>query len=167
MVLGLYWLDSSSFITVDNFGLKVWSTGESAPLMALDIFSDDADTSFSEIISIDYKNNWLVLTYPDIIKICEVIVSEKCIEVGKTFALESSGRIQDSILGMTEKSLIVFKQHPYELVIYSFQGDVLQTINLQDAISEVAAPEELSDKDVVKKLLLNKQTSKLLIQLGS
>ncbi|KAM3163587.1 Far8 [Lachancea thermotolerans] len=165
IVLGLYWLDNQTFFTVDNFGLKVWLTTESAPHLSLDVFDGSSDVSFSDIGSIDFKNGWLVLTCLDVVHIWEVVVTGKAINIGSRHKVEGTGKVVDSILGMTEKSLILFKEDPYELVIYTFGGDILQRISLQEAVSKQTDSADTSN-DGCKKLLLNKQSSKLLIQLG-
>ncbi|SCV05684.1 LANO_0H12904g1_1 [Lachancea nothofagi CBS 11611] len=165
IVLSLHWLDNQSFLTVDNFGLKVWQITESAPCFALDAFDDESAVSFPDIQSVDFKNKWLVLTCNNVIHIWEVIVDSKSIDIGSKHKLEDSGRILDSILGMTEKSLIVLKREPYKLVIYSFQGELLQSISLQEEINKFKGTKEEIDESTCK-LLLNKQSSKLMVQLG-
>ncbi|CUS20524.1 LAQU0S01e08548g1_1 [Lachancea quebecensis] len=165
IVLGLYWLDNQTFFTVDNFGLKVWLTTESAPHLSLDVFDGSSNVSFSDIGSIDFKNGWLVLTCTDVVHIWEVFVGEKVIKIGSRHKVEGTGKVISSILGMTEKSLILFKEDPFELVIYTFGGDVLQRISLQEEVSKQTDSTD-TNNDGSKKLLLNKQSSKLLIQLG-
>ncbi|SCV03656.1 LAME_0H12178g1_1 [Lachancea meyersii CBS 8951] len=165
MVLNIFWLDNQSFLTVDNFGLKVWQIAESAPLTTMDVFTDEAKVIFADIRSVDFKNKWLVLTTSDAVHIWELSITADSIKIVNTNRLENLGPLLDSILGMTEKSLIIFKQEPFELVIYTFQGESLQKISLQEEISAAFKDSGVTD-DFCRRLLLNKQSSKLLIQLG-
>ncbi|SCU81794.1 LAFA_0C07206g1_1 [Lachancea sp. 'fantastica'] len=165
MVLDMFWLDNQTFLTIDNFGLKVWQTSESAPLSTLDVFNDESLVSFPDIQSVNFKNKWLMLTTNNAVHIWELSISAESIKIVSENTLDKLGVLLDSILGMTEKSLIIFKQDPYELVIYTFQNEVLQTISLQDDIT--AAFQDVSTiDDSCRRLLLNKRSSKLLIQLG-
>ncbi|CEP63929.1 Far8p LALA0_S09e05666g [Lachancea lanzarotensis] len=165
MVLNMFWLDNHSFLTVDNFGLKVWQTSESAPLSTLDVFNDELIVNFSDIQSVDFKNKWLMLTTSHAVHIWELSINADSIKIVSENTLDKLGTLLDSILGMTEKSLIIFKKDPYELVIYTFQNEVLQRISLQDDIAGVFPDLSLID-DSCRRLLLNKRSSKLLIQLG-
>ncbi|SCU94481.1 LADA_0G08790g1_1 [Lachancea dasiensis] len=166
IVLGLFWLDNQRFLTVDNFGLKVWRVSESTPCLALDLFDENSDVNFSSIQSVDLKNSWLIMTSNDTIHIWEVLIDSKSIKIGEKYSIADPARILDSILGMTEKSLIVFKREPYEIVIYTFQGERLQKVRLQGELDKTKESTEQVD-GTGRKLLLNKQTSKLMIQLAN
>lgn len=165
-LLGLYWLDSQKFLTVDNYGLKVWSINENDPLLKLDVFQASTELKFDDILNIDFKNKWLVLTKIDKVHIWEVLRTKNNLKIGSKYTVQATSKIADSILGMTEKSLIVFYEDFCELVIYNFQGEVLQKVSLKDTIEKGRKAQTFNDVHVGK-LYLNKQSSKLLIQLDN
>lgn len=162
-VLDLYWLDSEKFFTVDNVGLKVWSINDNNPVVKLDIFSDDYenDFTFQDIQDVDFKNKWLVFSCSNSIYIRELVITAKEIKIEKKYVVKTACAVSDVILGITEKSLIVFYGDSYDIVIYNFQGEKLQVVKLKDVLSQSTLT-----KDDATKLFLNKESSKMLIQVG-
>lgn len=161
----IYWLDCDRFLTLDGVGIKLFSIKDETPISNFDIFGNKAaETDFkelklSDVKAHDFKNNLLLLATPEKIYLIELSISPSSqnISKGKNYTIDVNKNILDAKFGITEKSLIVFYSEPYELVIYDFQGKVLQKIDLSKLITFSLG------KNSKPMLFLNKKSSKLLI----
>lgn len=108
--------------------------------------------SFDDIINIDFKNKFLLIAannkpHVNIWELNNIDASDDVpIDIKETYVIShdddddddadgDATDILDCILGITEKSLILLSSNPYQLVIYNFEGVLLQKIDLKiDAI---------------------------------
>ncbi|AEY95133.1 FABR074Cp [Eremothecium gossypii FDAG1] len=160
-VLGLFWWDSKTFMTLDTNGLKVWSVELPEPVMLWECFQD---LPFETVDMVDFKNKWLVL------KVAEKILIWKICTTGEQHTLQMSNDYeiwlhnQDPtffILGLTEESLLVLYLDPCQLAVYNFQGKILQQVDLSHLVKDLKP----RGKNTTR-LVLNKKTSKLLVQVN-
>ncbi|AMD20850.1 HDR108Cp [Eremothecium sinecaudum] len=161
-VIAIFWWDAKTFITIDESGLKVWSVEIPEPIMQWDCFQN---LEFENIDIIDFKNKWLVLKLGGRILIWKLDISneDNMISIASNYELLlDDQKPAFFILGLTEESLIVLYLDPCHWTIYNFQGKVLQQYDLSEFTTD------LNPKgNNVTRLVLNKKTSKLLIQINN
>lgn len=161
-VIGIFWWDMKTFMTINEKGLDVWSVNFLKPLIHWDCFKD---LQFQSVNMVDYENKWLLLKLGDKILMWKLDINneQNAIKVSRNYEL----LLQDKnpsffILGLSEESIIVLYLNPCHCTIYNFRGKVLQKIDLSNLVKDI----NLSDKNI-NRLLLNKKTSKLLIQINN
>lgn len=162
MLVDFYWLDSKRFLVLDGQSIKLYSVASEGPIISQNI-PEHLEFRASDLIDHDFTNNWFLFVLRNTIKLLEVQItsgtSPEQLLVGKSFAIDGDREILSATFGMTEKSLIVFYHNPYEIVIYNYQGTVLQRINVSKELTSVSAG------DSRPQLILNKKSSKLMIAL--
>ncbi|GMM58167.1 Far8 protein [Maudiozyma humilis] len=165
-IRGLFWLGSEFILALDDSGVKVWSLIQQRVINELNIFDEKFGItpalSFDDIIKVDFKNKWLLLQSGDNVHILEFsdMKEPHMMTLANSYTVSSS-RVMDVLLGITEMSLIVLTASPLSLVIYDFEGEVLQRVALDKEVSE-----KLVGKQADAHLHLNKESSKLIVQLG-
>ncbi|CCD23176.1 Far8p NDAI_0B01420 [Naumovozyma dairenensis CBS 421] len=163
----IFLIDSSIFLTITNVGVQLHNINEQKILSSLNIFEQE---SIDNIESIDFKNNRLLIGTNNRVYIWELKISTKeyNLEIINSYVIQidTSKSILSAILGMTEKSLIILTSSPYEMIIYSFQGKLLQSIKLSENGSLTRRSESSASNTTNGKLYLNKETSKIIIQLN-
>ncbi|CAI4048006.1 hypothetical protein SKDZ_13G1610 [Saccharomyces kudriavzevii ZP591] len=174
-----FWVSSSEFLVIDeSFHLKLFSISNACLISDLNLFQDTEQSfSYDNIINIDFKNKWLLIAARNKpqIKIWELdnidIAGNVPITIKKTYVIThdindsdevNTTDILDCILGITEKSLILLSSNPYQLIMYDFEGKLLQNIDLNIDTVLSGKPDEENYH-----LFLDKRTSKLLIQLSN
>ncbi|SMN21762.1 similar to Saccharomyces cerevisiae YMR029C FAR8 Protein involved in recovery from cell cycle arrest in response to pheromone, in a Far1p-independent pathway [Maudiozyma saulgeensis] len=164
LVKGMFWLSSEFIMILDNNGIKVWSSIQQKIINEINIFQESGkgknEIVYGKIKTVDFKNKWLLMTIEDHVQILELEdMKDPHMMSIKTSYIINSNNILDVLLGITEMSFIVLAKNPLALVIYDFDGEILQSIKLD---------KEITDKINTKsgKLYLNKESSKLIIQLG-
>ncbi|CAI4049405.1 hypothetical protein SUVZ_13G1680 [Saccharomyces uvarum] len=186
-IVKFFWVSPSKFLVIDkSFHLKLFSISNASLISDLDLLQGlDEPLSFDDIINIDFKNNFLLIAASNKphVNIWELnnidAIGDIPIDIKETYVIvhddddddddgDEDGdatNILDCILGITEKSLILLSSNPYQLVIYNFEGVLLQKINLKlDAIFSRKMGELVGERC---HLFLNEKTSKLLIQLNN
>lgn len=181
-IVKFFWVSPSKFLVIDkSFHLKLFSISNASLISDLNLLQGlDEPLSFDDIINIDFKNKFLLIAannkpHVNIWELNNIDASDDVpIDIKETYVIShddddddddadgDATDILDCILGITEKSLILLSSNPYQLVIYNFEGVLLQKIDLKiDAI--------LSRKPIEERchLFLNEKTSKLLIQLNN
>ncbi|AET39596.1 Far8p Ecym_4563 [Eremothecium cymbalariae DBVPG len=161
-VLGIFWWDSKTFITIDQTGLKVWSIELPEPVMQWDCFQN---FEFENIDMIDFKNKWLVLKLGGKILIWKINIAseEDSIKMASNYEIWLDAEDPTFfILGLTEESLIVLYLDPCHLAIYNFQGKILQQLDLGHLVKDL----QPRGKNTTR-LVLNKKTSKVLVQINN
>lgn len=148
------WLNSHSIITLNDQGIKIFDSISGKLLNSFNPFNDTLQ--FDEIKSCNFKNKWFLISTTHLITILEFNMDEP-FEIMTTYQVKVNN-IKNALLGITEKSFITVLNNPLKLIIYNFTGETLQTINLNKEISKKRLTNDI-------KLFLNKDTSKLLIQL--
>ncbi|CCE65920.1 hypothetical protein TPHA_0N01390 [Tetrapisispora phaffii CBS 4417] len=115
--------------------------------------------------AVEFKNDWLLLVTNYLLQLSKLSLpseSNSKINIESQYVIEKideKSSILGATLGMTEKSVIVLYNNPTKLVIYDFQGNVLQTIDLSNSLKSISQP-----LYTLSGLYINKETSKLLIQ---
>lgn len=163
-VKGVFWINEKMIMFVLNDGVIVWDVQLSKLIDKFPLY-DDIALNFEDIISTNLKNNWLILTTHTGVNIVEwdwgdqekKNGSDSSISVKNKYYIHVSNCMA-SVLGITEKSFIVITNNPLKLLIYNFNGEILQTVNINKEVSK-----KRITKDV--KLYINKASSKLLIQM--
>lgn len=161
-IMGIYWLSNEFILLFDDDGIKIWSAIQQKIINEISIFSGDKGSNgilYDDIDCIDFKNKWLLLTIGDRIEIFELDgMKEPHMMLIKNRYTINSRHIMDVLLGITEMSLIVLSRDSLSLIMYDFNSKVLGTVKLDN---------EVSDSNISKngKLYLNKESSKLIIQL--
>ncbi|KAG0674021.1 hypothetical protein C6P43_000866 [Kluyveromyces marxianus] len=156
-LLGIFWLNKTRFMTVDEMSVKLWNIDQSEPLVSWDALKDLVDLQ-----SVDFKNGWLILTFVNEIKVWEIKVGEASIDKLNEYIISVPNKILNCLLGLTEKSLIILNgdsKHNVKVSIFEFQGSLLQQIDLSHTLSQFHATNN--------ELALNRSTSKLLIRFES
>lgn len=148
------WINSHSIITLNDHGIKIFDANSGKLLNSFNPFNDTLQ--FENIISCTFKNKWLLIATNKQVTILEFNLDEP-FEIITTYQVKVNN-VKEALLGITEKSFLTISSNPLKLVIYNFTGVVLQTINLSKEISKKRLTNDI-------KLFLNKDTSKLLIQL--
>ncbi|KAL3230530.1 Factor arrest protein 8 [Nakaseomyces bracarensis] len=169
-VLDYFVVSDNQVLTIDESGLKLWELGVSKCISHMNIFEDGHVKliDYRDIIHVDFKNKWLLFATKENVVIIEVVIMRSSVPsklaINKKHMVETYKNILDIVLGMTEKSFITICGPPYELVIYNFQGEILQTISIE---KHMAGTMLLSDESARTSFKLNKETSKLLIQVNN
>lgn len=181
-------IDVDKILTLDSVGLTLWSTQISSPLSQLPLFktsdndddeywSDDSSSTKSIIpiyshqaSSIILRNKWMLITSELMTYILNIDVGEVVdrgravrIIISKRYKIENNKKIIKAIFGITEKSFIAFHSDPYEIAIYGFNGKIIQTVNVEKHVTSALTESTMSKIE----LYLNKESSKLLIQLNN
>lgn len=161
--LDFYWLDSKRFLVFDDQGVKLYATRSSSPVDNKEVFKE-LNFNITSVVEHDYINNWFLFVSAKTIQLLEVSASTTSpkdeLAMGKSYTIDGERAILSARFGMTEKSLIVLYSDPYELVIYNYQGKVLQRVDISSQLPHTG------DK-IQPSLILNKKSSKLLIALGT
>ena len=161
-VRGLFWLGSEFVLALDDSGVKVWSLIQQRVINEINIFNASSALSleFDDITKVDFKNKWLLLRTGDDIHVLEFsdMKEPHMMSLAKNYTVHAT-KVMDVLLGITEMSLIVLSNNPLNLVIYDFEGEILQRIPLDKDVAQKLVTKEA-------KLHLNKESSKLIIQLG-
>lgn len=164
-IKGLFWLSSEFILILDNEGIKVWSSIQQRIINEINIFNENISGNkaivYDEIKVVDFKNKWLLLSIKDKINVIELqdLKDPHMMSIKKSYIVHSQN-VMDILLGITEMSFIVLAKNPLSLIIYDFDGEILQSIKLD---------KEITDNKIGKKigrLYLNKESSKLIVQLG-
>lgn len=169
-ILDYFVVGDDQVLTIDESGLKLWELGISECVSHMNIFKDGHVKliEYKDIIHIDFKNKWLLFATKENVVIIEVVIMRSSVPsklaINKKHMVETYKNLLDIVLGMTEKSFITICGPPYELVIYNFQGEILQTISIEKHMSGTML---LSDESARTSFKLNKETSKLLIQINN
>lgn len=169
LLLDIYWLDMGRFLILDDVGIKLFTAESETPASQIVLFENkeasnknEKKLEFSDIIHHDFKNNAVLLVTAKKIMVIETSVSTKDTQQMITEIKRLSIPVERNLLaakfGMTEKSLIVLHDDPYEVVIYNFHGKVLQRVNLN-----IPLLADL-DKTAMPTIHLNKKSSKMLIE---
>lgn len=180
-IVKIFWVSPLKFLAIDkSFHLKLFSVSNASLVSDLDLMQGlDEPLSFGDVINIDFKSKFLLIAanskpHVHIWELNNIdAIGDVPIDIKETYVIRhdddddedgdgDTTNILDCILGITEKSLILLSSNPYQLVIYNFEGVLLQKIDLKiDAI--------LSCKPIGERchLFLNEKTSKLLIQLNN
>jgi len=163
LVKGIFWLSSEFIMILDNNGIKVWASIQQRIINEINIFQESEksknEIQYDKIKSIDFKNKWLLMSIDNHIQILELEdMKDPHMMSIKTSYIIHSNNILDVLLGITEMSFMVLASNPLALIIYNFEGEALQSIQLD---------KEIADKITTKsgRLYLNKESSKLIIQL--
>ncbi|QLQ80164.1 hypothetical protein HG537_0D01650 [Torulaspora globosa] len=160
--LDFYWLDAKRFLVFGHEGVKLYTTRSTSPLDSKEIFKE-LNFNISNATEHDFINNRFLFVSTKSIQLLEISASTTSpadkLSMGRSYSIDGEREIISAKFGMTEKSLIVLYNDPYELVIYNYQGKVLQRVD----ISKQLFP---TDK-LQPSLILNKKSSKLLIALGT
>ncbi|EDO14414.1 hypothetical protein Kpol_197p2 [Vanderwaltozyma polyspora DSM 70294] len=164
---------NNNIISLDDTNIKTWLVNHQDISSTYDLLSsDNTEIDLKLVRDVDFKNNWLLLTTNEKIHIWKILLpqedkkNEITIETKQQIDKESENRtILSASYGITEKSIVVFYNNPFELIIYNFQGTILQKIDLSNSIDITSVKPDLSD--VFIKLHLNKDSSKLLLQLDN
>lgn len=164
-VKGVFWLNENMIMFILNDGVALWDVRLSKLVEKFPLY-DDIGLKFEDITSTNMKNKWLMLTthtgvniiewewddqkkeYENNSKVC--IKNKYDIHIPKCMA---------AVLGITEKSFIVITNDPLKLLIYNFNGEILQSVNISKEITTKKITSEIE-------LYLNKESSKLLIQMN-
>lgn len=162
--LDFYWLDSNRFLVFDYHGVKLYATQSSSFLDNKEVFKE-LNFNITNVVEHDFINNWLLFVSANrTIQLLEVSTTTTStvdeLALGKSYTIEGERAILSARFGMTEKSLIVLYNNPCELVIYNYQGKVLQRVDISKQLRSIGDNAQPS-------LILNKKSSKLLIALGS
>lgn len=169
-ILDYFVVSDNQVLTIDESGLRLWELGVSECISHMNIFEDGhvKFIDYNDILYVDFKNKWLLFATKDNVVIIEVVITRSStpskLAINKKHVVETYKNLLDAVLGMTEKSFITICGPPYELVIYNFQGEVLQTISLE---KHIAGTMLLSDESARTSFKLNKETSKLLVQINN
>lgn len=164
-IKGLFWLSSEFILILDNEGIKVWSSIQQRIINEINIFKENVSGKnvivYDDIKIVDFKNKWLLLSVKDQINVIELqdLKDPHMMSIKNSYIVHSQN-VMDVLLGITEMSFIVLSKNSLSLIIYDFDGEVLQSIKLD---------KEIADDKIGKKigrLYLNKESSKLIIQLG-
>lgn len=160
--LDFYWLDAKRFLVFDHEGVKLYTTRSTSPLDSKEIFKE-LNFNISNATEHDFINNRFLFVSNRTIQLLEVSASTTPpadkLSMGRSYTIDGEREIISARFGMTEKSLIVLYAEPYELVIYNYQGKVLQRVDISKQL--------LSTDKIRPSLILNKKSSKLLIALGN
>lgn len=161
-IKGIYWVNERMVMFVLNDGVFIWNVSLNTLVKRFPLF-DDLKLNFNDIISTDYKNKWLLLTTRTGVHVIEWDWNDEGDEDGEDIFVINKYNIPvqrclNSILGITEKSFMVIVNNPFKLIIYNFNGEILQTVNMNKEVSKKRITNDI-------KLYLNKDSSKLMIQL--
>ena len=163
-VRGVFWINEKMTMFVLNDGVAIWDMYLSKVIDKFPLY-DEMNLNFEDIISTNLKNKWLILTTHTGVHIVEWEWGDQ----EKEYSHHSNIFIKNkyyihisncmaSVLGITEKSFIVIINNPLKLIIYNFNGEILQTVNINKEVSKKRITKEI-------KLYINKESSKLLIQM--
>lgn len=163
-VRGIFWINEKMTMFVLNDGVAIWDMYLSKVIDKFPLY-DEMNLNFEDIISTNLKNKWLILTTHTGVHIVEWEWGDQ----EKEYSHHSNIFIKNkyyihisncmaSVLGITEKSFIVIINNPLKLIIYNFNGEILQTVNINKEVSKKRITKEI-------KLYINKESSKLLIQM--
>lgn len=160
-LVDFYWLDSRRFLVFDDQSVKLYSVASETPVVSKAI-PRDLEYKKSDLIEHDFTNNWFLFVFRKAIKLLEVSsTSPEKLSLGESSTINAEREVLSAKFGMTEKSLIVLYNDPFEIVIYSYQGKVLQRIDVSKQLASV------STGNTRPLLILNKKSSKLMIALGN
>lgn len=163
-VRGVFWINEKMTMFVLNDGVAIWDMYLSKVIDKFPLY-DEMNLNFEDIISTNLKNKWLILTTHTGVHIVEWEWGDQ----EKEYSHHSNIFIKNkyyihisncmaSVLGITEKSFIVIINNPLKLIIYNCNGEILQTVNINKEVSKKRITKEI-------KLYINKESSKLLIQM--
>lgn len=162
-LIDFYWLDSKRFLVLDEQSITLYSVASEAPAASQHI-PKNMEIKKSSLIGHDYTNSQFLFVFQNMIRILEVSntlnTSPEKFSLGESFSIKGERSIVSAKFGMTEKSLIVFYSEPYEIVIYNYQGKVLQRIDVSRLLGAVTVEVGSSQ------LLLNKKSSKFMLLLS-
>ncbi|QLL34246.1 hypothetical protein HG536_0G01030 [Torulaspora globosa] len=160
--LDFYWLDARRFLVFDHEGVKLYATRSTSPLDSKEVFKE-LDFNIANAAEHDFINNRFLFVSTRTIQLLEVSASATSpadgLSMGRSYTIDGEREVISARFGMTEKSLIVLYSDPYELVIYNYQGKVLQRVEISKQL--------LTTDKIRPSLILNKKSSKLLIALGN
>lgn len=153
-LLGIFWLNKTRFMTVDETSVKLWNVSQSDPVISWDGLKD-----LEGLQSVDFKNKWLILTFVNEIRVWEIKIDDSSIVKVNEFVISVPNKILNCLLGLTEKSLIILNgssKQNVKISIFDFQGSLLQQIDLSHSLTQF--------HHTNNELALNRSTSKLLVR---
>lgn len=161
-IKGIYWINELMVMFILTDGVSIWNVRSNTLVKRFPLFYD-LKLDFDDIISTDYKNKCLLLTTSNGVHVIEWDYNDEDDEDGEDIFVINKHyvavqRCLNSILGITEKSFMVIVNNPFKLIIHNFAGAILQTVNMNKEVSKKRITNDV-------KLYLNKDSSKLMIQL--
>lgn len=161
-IKGIYWINEIMVMFILSDGVAIWNVRSNTLVKRFPLFYD-LKLDFNDIISTDYTNKCLLLTTSNGVHVIEWDYNDEDDEDGEDIFVINKHytpvqRCLNSILGITEKSFMVIVNNPFKLIIYNFNGTILQTVNMNKEVSKKRITNDVE-------LYLNKDSSKLLIQL--
>ena len=140
-IKGLFWLSSEFILILDNEGIKVWSSIQQRIINEINIFKENVSGKnvivYDDIKIVDFKNKWLLLSVKDQINVIELqdLKDPHMMSIKNSYIVHSQN-VMDVLLGITEMSFIVLSKNSLSLIIYDFDGEVLQSIKLDKEIAD-------------------------------
>lgn len=158
-------------VSIDDNNLMTRSITNPDILASTDFSDDETSFQMDQLKIAEFKNDWLLLVSDSTLQVKKLLLpaskKQTTINVESSKIIERNtisglSKIFSATFGLTEKSVIVLYDDPLSLVIYDFEGSILQTIDLSTSIDDILDP-----LSTIVKLYLNKDSSKLLIQVDN
>ena len=153
----VFWLDGKTVMALTSSGNgKIWSTEKQKFINELKFVHNSEILDFSTVRATDYRNGYLLAANQDwafVWKLNDTMETE----VRSIYSTQCRD-ILDCVLGIDNESIVVLRSSSPSLVTYKFDGDVPEVVELEHLGPVSEAPQ-------VGRLLLNKETGDLLVQM--